>query len=55
MERIDYDFSGLNSAMFKLKSNPSSSNLNSIKYELNKFFKDSKCEEVISINNKRIV
>lgn len=51
MERIDYDFSGLNSAMFKLKSNPSSSNLNSIKYELNKFFTDSKCEEVIYTKN----
>lgn len=51
MERIAYDFSELNTAMFKLKSNPSSSNLNSIKYELNKFFKDSKCEEVIYTKN----
>ena len=51
MEKINYDFSALNSAMFKLKSNPSSSNLSAIKYELNNFFRDSKCEEVIYTKN----
>ena len=51
MQKINYDFSVLETAMFKLKSNPSPSNLNNIKSELNRFFKDSKCEEVIYTKN----
>lgn len=50
-KRYNYDFSNLESAMSQLKTDKSSKVLNSIKNELNKFFKDSECIEVIYTKN----
>lgn len=47
MKRYNYDFSGFDNAMVKLKHDHSKSVTNSIKYELNKFFRDSECKDVI--------
>ena len=51
MRTIRYDFSEFNNIMYQIKNNPSSDNMNSLKKELNKFFKDSKCQGVIYTNN----
>ena len=52
MERyIRYDFSDLETIMFNFKNDQSSSRLRAIKDELNKFFKDSVCKEVIFTKN----
>lgn len=51
MNRYNYDFSGLQNSMNKLKSSQSPAVLNNIKKELNKFFKDSDCKEVIFTKN----
>lgn len=51
MNTIHYDFSTLESIMFNLKSNQSSADLRRLKSELNKFFKDSQCKEVIYTQN----
>lgn len=51
MKTIDYDFSSLISAMGKFKINQNSSNLARIKNELNRFFKDSTCEDIIYTKN----
>lgn len=51
MRTIRYDFSEFNNIMYQIKNNPSSDNMNRLKKELNKFFKDSKCQGVIYTNN----
>lgn len=51
MERIKYDFSELRKIMFNLKSDQSPNRLNQLKNELNRFFKDSRCRDVIYTNN----
>lgn len=51
MKTINYDFSNLELAVSRLKENQSMSVLNDIKKELNKFFNDSRCEEIIFTNN----
>lgn len=52
MERyIRYDFSDLETIMFNFKNDQSSSKLRAIKDELNRFFKDSTCKEVIFTKN----
>jgi hypothetical protein len=51
VDTIRYDFSTLEHIMFNLKYNPSSSELRKLKDELNKFFKDSTCKEVIYTDN----
>lgn len=52
MERyIRYDFSDLETIMFNFKNDQSSSRLRAIKDELNRFFKDSTCKEVIFTKN----
>lgn len=45
--KINYNFSELENAMFNLKIKQTPSNLQRIKQELNKFFKDSKCKDLI--------
>lgn len=53
MERyIKYDFSDLERIMFNLKSDQSPNRLRQLKEELNKFFKDSVCREVIYTVNR---
>ena len=53
MERyIKYDFSDLERIMFNLKSDQSPNRLRQLKEELNKFFKDSVCKEVIYTVNR---
>ena len=47
IQRINYDFDDLTTYMAKVKQNPNSHNLNNLKDELNKFFKDSTCKEII--------
>lgn len=48
MKKITYDFSRLENAVSALKQNPrSTTNLNRLKTELNKLFKDSRCIDVI--------
>lgn len=51
MERIRYDFSEFKKIIFALKSDTSPMRLRQLQYELNKFFKDSKCRDVIYTNN----
>ncbi len=51
MERIKYDFSEFRKIMSALKSDQSSMRLNQLKTELNEFFKDSTCKDVIYTNN----
>ncbi len=51
MERIKYDFSEFRKIMFALKSDQSPMRLNQLKVELNEFFRDSKCKDVIYTNN----
>lgn len=52
MERyIRYDFSDFEKIMFNFKNDQSSSRLRAIRDELNKFFKDSVCKEVIFTKN----
>lgn len=51
MQRINYNFEDLENAMSKLKQNPSANALKDIKTELNKFYKDSTCKEVIYTHN----
>lgn len=46
-----YNFSNLENCMEELKQNHSNSILNEIKYELNKFFKDAECVNVLFTNN----
>lgn len=53
MNTIKYDFSQFKDILFTMKSRgyPSSSDLGALKKELNKFFKDSECKEVLYTNN----
>ncbi len=51
MERIKYDFSEFRKVMFALKSDQSPTRLTQLKNELNRFFKDSTCKDVIYTNN----
>ena len=53
MTRIDYDFSTFLDVFNKMKliGTPTSEDLRVIKDELNKFFKDSKCKEVLYTTN----
>lgn len=51
MNRYNYDFSGFERAMSHLKQRQDKATLNEIKSELNRFFKDSTCEEVIFTKN----
>lgn len=51
MNRINYDFSSFDSDMVRLKSDQSKSTLDNIKRDLNDFFKDSECKEVIFTKN----
>lgn len=54
MERLDYDFSSLDDAVGFVKQNPSPSNLDNLKRELNKFFGDRICRELLYANNDKI-
>lgn len=47
MEYINYDFQELQQLMFNLKSDQSSDTLRLIKEEVNKFFNDSICKDII--------
>lgn len=49
--RYKYDFSSLESAMSHLRHDQSQQTLNEIKNELNKFFTDSKCIDVLYTRN----
>ena len=51
IQRINYDFSELIDAMAKVKQNPNVKNLNELKAELNRFYKDSECREIIYTHN----
>lgn len=51
MERIKYDFSEFRKIMFALKTDQSPNRLMQLKNELNRFFKDSTCKDVIYTNN----
>lgn len=53
MNYIDYDFSTFLEIFTKMKNKcgATPSDLNTLKNELNRFFKDSKCEEVMYTNN----
>lgn len=46
-----YDFSDFNSCVTDIIVNPSYKNLNELKKELNRFFKDAECKEIIYTNN----
>ena len=53
MIKINYDFTGLSDALGAIKENgtATSENLRSIKTELNRFFTDSVCKDVLFTNN----
>ena len=53
MERIHYSFDSLNAAIIAIKNNGTATpeELRVIKSELNKFFNDSSCKEVLYTNN----
>lgn len=53
MNTVKYDFSQFKDILFTMKSRdyPGSSDLAALKKELNKFFKDSECKEVLYTNN----
>ena len=53
MIKINYDFTGLSDALGAIKENgtATSENLRSIKTELNRFFTDSACKDVLFTNN----
>lgn len=51
IQKIHYNFDPLVTAMFNFKNDQSTSTLNKIKVELNRFFKDSKCKEIIFTKN----
>lgn len=47
MPRTNYDFSGMVETIRKIKEHPDNAKLNALKNELNSFFRDSTCKEVI--------
>lgn len=51
MNKYNYNFSGFEKAISHFKQTQSKSSLDEIKYELNKFFKDSNCQDVIFTKN----
>ena len=51
MLRVNYDFIPLESAVDNFMQSKSSSDLMDIRKELNKFFKDSKCIDIIYTKN----
>lgn len=51
IQKYNYDFSNLQASMFKLKNNQSEAVLESIRRELNKFFKNEICEDIIYTKN----
>ena len=48
---IDYDFTDIENALFEIKQSPTAANLNELNRELNAFFKDSKCKQVLYTRN----
>ena len=51
MKRINYDFTIMQKCMQSIKNGANSSNLNNLKNELNRFFRDSTCEDIIYTKN----
>ena len=51
IRRINYDFSSIDDACADIILKQSPSNLNKLKIELNRFFKDSKCLEITCTQN----
>lgn len=51
METVKYDFSNFEQIMFQLKTTQNQQVLRELKTELNKFFKDSNCKEIIYTKN----
>ena len=49
--KLSYDFSEFEKILFNIKANPTPNLLVRLKNELNDFFRDSKCKEVIYTNN----
>lgn len=47
----NYDFSRMKSLMFRLEEDHSSATLNALKKEINTFFKEAKCREVLYTDN----
>lgn len=50
-KKLSYDFSEFEKILFNIKANPTPNLLVRLKNELNDFFKDSTCKEVIYTNN----
>lgn len=51
MKRINYNFRNLEQIMGKIRKDPCNTNLSSLQKELNSFFKDSECREIIYTKN----
>jgi len=51
MKTIEYQFNNFDRILFNIKINPTPKLLNDLRLELNKFFKDSNCIEVVYTNN----
>ncbi len=51
MQTINYDFSNFEEIMSLFKQNQSGKYLSQLKYELNKFYKDSECIDILYTNN----
>lgn len=49
--RINYDFTDFEDIIEAIRKNPTSSKMRELKQELNSFFKDSTCKEVLYTNN----
>ena len=55
MERLDYDFNSLEDAVGFVKQNPTIQNLESLKNELNRFWKDKFCKELLfTVNTDKL-
>lgn len=54
MNTINYNFSNLEEVISRLKNNQSSDRLKNLKDELNKFFKDSQCRDIIYTKNDKL-
>lgn len=48
---LNYNFEAFDKIMLDIKANPTTSKMNELKQELNRFFKDSRCKEVIYTKN----
>lgn len=51
MNRINYDFREMERIISAIKQNPTASNLRSLQRELNRFWKDKECREVLYTKN----